>query len=488
MSINATAIKLYFGMKTKRKKIIFIFQLADGFLKAIKCLLFNDLEIEFAGLETEPFDSDASDKELSMKATAILKKLKYRNERLVISLPRNLSACRYLKIPSHIPGEIEKIINLQAGRYLPYPASDLVTGYEIIQIDKEGYAHINLVIAHRDAIKKVLDLLSGLKSSKISICLSSYGVVNLYNHLIPKGDLNPVMVIDVDAYQAELVVISGGKLLFSRSFKLAHNSPNLRNLFLDEVNKSRNLYQREVMQEPAKKIYLIGSGENIHEYAAILKQQTSLTPEVLFYDKRISYSTDVSGKILETQSSLTSLIGLALEEMRPELNLLPSELKDKIKAATRKKEHLRLAVLIIAAILIGSLGVAKNFANKAEYLARLKTELNKVVKEAEPLERIDRRFKFMEGRLQRGASVLDVLYELNKVTPEGVSLDTFSYQDDNLIVLRGHAPELNLVFTFTAGLEEAAGFKDFSPKVRFATQKRTQAGEIIDFEIACFKK
>lgn len=475
-------------MKTKRKKIIFIFQLADGFLKAIKCLLSNELELEVAGLEAEPFDSGLSDKELSGKLTAILKKLKYRNETLVISLPRNLAACRYLRIPSHIPEEIEKIINLQAGRYLPYPANDLVTGYEIIQIDKEGYAHINLVIAHRDAIKKALDLFSGFKGSKISIILSSYGVVNLYNHLIPKGDLDPVMVIDVDAHQAELVVISKGKLLFSRSFKLTHNSANLKNLFLDEINKSQNLYLREVMQEPIKKIYLIGSGENIHEYAAILKQQTNLSPEVLFYDKRISHSPSVSGKILEIQSSLTSLIGLALEQMRPELNLLPLELKDKIKAVARKNEHLRLAILIIAAILIGSLGVAKNFANKAEYLARLKIELNKVVKEAEPLERIDRRFKFMEGRLQRGASVLDVLYALNKITPERVSLDAFSYQDDNLIVLRGHAPELNLVFTFTAGIEEAAGFKDFSPKVRFATQKRTPAGEIIDFEIVCSKK
>ena len=471
-------------MKTKNKKAIFVFQLADGFLKAIKCLSSDSAKTELVGLEVEPFDTGISQKELSARAVNILKKLEYKNEPLIICLPRNLATCRYLKIPSSQPEEIEKIVNLQAGHYLPYPSSELVTGYEIIQIDPQGYAHINLVIAHRDVVKRVLDLFAGIQPGPISIVLSSYGLSGFYNYFVPDEKASPAMIINIEFTQAELVIIMDKKLIFSRVFKLIGDPQNRQNLLMEEINKSLHAYYKEVTSQPARLAFLIGS-EN---YAAILKQQTNLPVETLFYDKKINLSKDLVDKISEFPNSVASLVGLGLEKIPLELDLLPFEIKARARKEARKKETLRLAGLVTVIIFIWAIGLAKNFDNKTKYLEGLKTELSKVAKTAEPLERIDKKFKFMQGRLQKSLSVLDVLVELNRIVPAGVTLDNFSYEDAGSIILRGHAQGLNQAFTFVSEIEKAKSFRSFSPKIRYATQKKTQSGESVDFEIICSKK
>jgi Tfp pilus assembly PilM family ATPase len=471
-------------MKTKNKKTLFVFQLADGFLKVIKCLLTDSVKPELVSLEVEPFEAGISEKELSARAVSILKKLEYKFEPLIICLPRNLATCRYLKIPSSQPEEIEKIVNLQAGHYLPYPANELVTGYEIIQVDAQGYAYINLAIAHQDVVKRVLDLFAGIQAGPISIILSSYGLSGFYNYFAPDAKASPVMVIGIDFTQAELVIVAAKKIIFSRVFKLAGDPGSQEKLLVEEINKSLHAYYKEVTNQPAQKIFLIGP-EN---YAEILKQKINLPVEVLSYDQGINLSKDLADKLLEFRNSVASLIGLGLGKIPPELDLLPIELKVRARKAAQKKEFLRLAALVIVIILIWAIGTVKNFDNKTRYLERLKIELSKVAKNAEPLEKIDKKFKFMQSRLQKNLSVLDVLAELERIVPEGVTLDNFSYEDGSSIILRGHAQGFNQAFTFVTEIEKAKSFKNFSPKIRYATQKKTQSGESVDFEITCLKK
>ena len=72
--------------------------------------------------------------------------------------------------------------------------------------------------------------------------------------------------------------------------------------------------------------------------------------------------------------------------------------------------------------------------------------------------------------------------------PGGASLISLTYEQDKHVILHGQASELSRVFEFVARLEKSAVFKNFNVKVRYATKKRIQAGEIIDFEILCTKR
>ena len=94
----------------------------------------------------------------------------------------------------------------------------------------------------------------------------------------------------------------------------------------------------------------------------------------------------------------------------------------------------------------------------------------------------------MEARLQKKPSTLDIVSELLKIVPNEISLVSLSYAEDNQLILRGQSPNLNSIFTFVSELEKSKVFQGFSPKIRYATQKKTQAGEIVDFEISGAKK
>jgi Tfp pilus assembly protein PilN len=115
-------------------------------------------------------------------------------------------------------------------------------------------------------------------------------------------------------------------------------------------------------------------------------------------------------------------------------------------------------------------------------------ELAKIAKEAKPLEEIEKKFKALENKNQKKSSSLDFLHELYQVMPEQISLTNLNYEEDGKVILRGQAAELNSVFTFVSQLEKSQILKDFNIKMRYATQKRTQAGEVVSFEIICAKR
>jgi Tfp pilus assembly protein PilN len=179
---------------------------------------------------------------------------------------------------------------------------------------------------------------------------------------------------------------------------------------------------------------------------------------------------------------------LGLKETEESLNLLPPDIREKTKEIARHKEWLQVILFICGIILVLGLGVTKSLDNKALYLKQLKTELNKISKDARPLEEIEKRIKFVEGSLQKKPSSLEVLYELHRSIPSQISLTDFSYEEAGQIVLRGQTLELNSVFAFVSQLENSPALKEFNIKVRYATKKKTRTGEIIDFEIACLLK
>ena len=163
-------------MKNKDKKLNYIIQLCEGSLKVVKCSRSNS-RVEFLSLKIHPV---ASVNELP----AVLSAEGLSSNELLVSLPRNQATCRFLKVPANSPEEIESISGLQAGRYLPYPAQDLVTAYQVIRADKDRFSDIVLTIAHRNSISNYLNILSDkFKRAKLSIILSSYGICNLYYRL-----------------------------------------------------------------------------------------------------------------------------------------------------------------------------------------------------------------------------------------------------------------------------------------------------------------
>ncbi len=466
------------------KKEIFICQVGDHVLKVLvaseaKGFLTSHREILPLGVNQA---------ELQEKIKAAFSALGYKSNPLVICLGRVQATCRLIKIPSRDNLEIEKIAKLQASRFLPYPAEELISGFEVVSSDQQGYSLANQVIAHREVISRQISLFQPLNPQSISIFLSSLGVANLWKQVFPKDD-SSVMVVDMDYLQAEAVIIEKGKMLFSRGFKLENDAKKpLAEGLAAEINKTQNLFSKESSLPAPQKIFLLGADAGAMRIADSLRKDFNLMVEAASYFDKISFSQKLDKNILSGEVSFAGLIGLGMGQLSQNLNLLPDEFKRAGKMVLSRQQYLRKGLIILATLSMLLAGVIKDFDNRTAYLNKLNNELLKVSHEAKPLEELDRRIKLLSGRLSKSSDILSMIKELYQIMPPEVSLSTFSFEVANQVALRGVSGSLNPVFDFAAGLGKSPAFSSYNIKVRYASKKITQAGEVVEYEIICSKE
>jgi Tfp pilus assembly protein PilN len=130
-----------------------------------------------------------------------------------------------------------------------------------------------------------------------------------------------------------------------------------------------------------------------------------------------------------------------------------------------------------------SLGLIKTFHNKITYLNRLKSELNRILPEARQIDEMKKKSEVLRAQAFEAIKVIDILSELHQLIPENLILFILIYEEGNQVILRGQSQDLSSVFKSISTLEKSKFFK--SAKVRYATRRKTQTGEVIDFEIVC---
>lgn len=453
---------------TKKSALLVCQETTDGF----KLLRFAPGRKEITGIETGVAASEFG---------------RYQGARIVFCLPRQKVTFRLLKkVPAQSPKEIESIVSLQAPRCLPYPAEELISGYQVISLDKQGYSELNMAVAHKETIERCLEAAKTSAGNALFAAASPWGLLSYYRYLKPR-DHQVTILIDADASGAELVVVREDKLLYSRAFRVERSAAGWQQDFIDEINKSRAAYSKEAAGAEPVKIVLLGAEQARKDFAQALAKQAGLPVSELSYEG-FNFSAPQAEKIRSAEVSFAALIGLALKPGPESLSLLPPKIKEANRKLAGKKEWLRLGVSLCAIAVIIGLGMARTLENKAAYLSRLKAELAKIAEEARPLEEIEKRIKIAQGRLQGSVSGLEALRELYRVLPPQVLLASFAYEEASRVVIRGQSPELKPVFDLAQELEKSPAFSGYSVKVNYATKKATATGEAVDFQIDCLRE
>ena len=464
-------------MLRKRAATTFLCQITDTHLKIVKCLDAGGPRRQFAGAVIEPIPASDNAKTFA-SLSAALAALGYHKHPVIVSLPRNQATCRYVRLPSRVPREIENIAHLQAASYLPYPADELVTGFGVISTDKQGYTGINLVIAHRDAVNRLLDFFRRLQASSVSVVLSSYGLCNLYN-AGAKGSAGPVMVMDSDAEQVEIAVIGAGKMLFSRSFRLSRQQADRQIVLMNEVHKTQEAYAKELEDDSSLTIAIAGGQPAAKSLADMIRKQGTYAVETFTLDEG-SRSLAVPADI-----SVASLLGLGSAGIDEYLNLLPHEFKAERRRRAQRSYYVRIALLAAGIMLVMGAAVSRHLDNKSRYLYQLQSKLRQVAHEAKPLEDIEKRFKAIRAQSHQRFSALEAVRELYSIVPAQITLSSFTYEQDKQMIMRGQAPQMETVFLFVSQLEKSQVFKGLSVKINYASQKQVQGAQVVDFEIIC---
>ncbi len=462
------------------KNAIFICQITESSLRVAKVL-----QRKFLDLEIFNFVPGTDDKVIAEKASEIFKKLGFNNNPVIIAFPRSNLTARYIKIPSQSTEEIENIILLQAPRFLPYPSAELITGFECIQTDKEGFSHINLIIVHKDIIDRFTNLFRASRIKDFNFTVSSYGLSNLYG-FFRADEQEPVILIDIEHPYVEFVIAEKGKLIFSRAFKISEIDWQAN--LVTELDKTKDAYSKDLSYKEPVKIFILDHPRVSQKIEELVSSCINLPVTRLIYQDKIPAIPSFHEKVIREENSLAVLVGLGLKQIPGTLNLLPKEKKERLKKQARIKENTKLAVSILGLIIILTLGVRQNLNNKKSYLKKLKNELSKIEKDAAGLVELERRNQLLDLRQGKLSSSLELISQLHKTIPQEILLNNFSYEDEKQLILRGQASQSSLVFDFVNKLEKTEAFKIFNIKIRYVTQKKTQTGEVVDFEIVCSKE
>ena len=199
-----------------------------------------------------------------------LRDLRVTPKPLVVCLPRNLVTMRNLHLPSQDPAETAEMIDLNIVRLVPYRKEEVLSGHQVVGADEVGYSRVLLVIAHREIVKRQMNILASAGVSADQVYVSTHGAWSwvLARH---QQDLQPqalYLLLDVDTACTDFVIFSKERVLFSRSIavELAHLADDAgRTKLLSEIRQSLDLFQSEELPKKPEMLFLAGALEGRRE-------------------------------------------------------------------------------------------------------------------------------------------------------------------------------------------------------------------------------
>lgn len=432
--------------------------------------------------------SGLSDEAVSALISDLLNEARIRKRGpLTICIPRHLVTVRTLRLPSVDDMELKDMVALQAGKQLPYPVSELIWDFKVIEKRPDGYCDVFLVIVHRNAIDRFVNILNNSKLEADGIVLNSealsgwyLAVSGFYAKEEPVSEIKAV--IDIDTSYVDIVILRGNSLEFSRSFPFKDNpdeiTEEIRKTFYSyEKENSRQISsvvmtgieERAVLLKPLlETIYGAGKIEIIHPLKVIS----------LDYRKGLSEYFDLTKDI-----SFACVLGIAYNPYGIKMDFLPPELKLK-RAGKEKRRALFKTSVLLAAITLLLFGVLiKRFIDVKRQLNLINLKVQETEPKVKRLKEISQNVDIIKRHLDIKGSSVDVIREIYKVVPQGISISVLDFELEKSLTLRGISNDLSSVFKFASDLEKSPYFEKC--QIKYAQKRMVKAKEFVDFELEC---
>lgn len=436
---------------------------------------------EIANLTVKPVASISTDG-LAGEFAAVIKELKFIPFPLVVSFPRNLVTMRNLHLPSTDIKEIEGMIDLHMARQVPYPKDEIVGGYQILGIDDLGYTKVMLAIAHREALRRIFEVLNSVHIFPERVELSSEGVLNYFlsGHK-PKLEAGQLyLLLDIDANFTDFMVIDKENLLFSRNIGCGAEQISVeeirRNKFIPEIKQSLVIFQSEEMNKKPAKIFISGITANITELAALIEAEFNIKTEAAMPPENIAAG-------MPRNVSVSALLGLGFEISRKRISFVLPEIQVRRSLQERSRQIILLGSLLMLIFIFTGLIFSGKVYNRTAYKNLLAARYEEVGADVERLEGMAQKIRAVKERLEARSYTVNCLYQITKLVPQEIVMKTVTFEADDKVTLRGQAQVMSDVYKFNSALEKSGYFKDI--QIKFQTRKRLAERDASEFEIVC---
>ncbi len=387
----------------------------------------------------------------------LLKANKIQPEHLILGFPRNLANIRYFSFPTLNDNEIRSMMGYDLASRFAYKEDELVFDQAVIAKSADGFSRIILAAVPRQEILPKFALLKHAGLIPDEVFLST---VSLFNQLKDqKKEIDKCLVAYFDDGFAELLYLNQGLLEFSRAINFKEDA--LENLSR-EIQNSIAVLNTEAKE--ISKVVLAGKFTGLKEFKELLNK---------------SYAGAI-----EFDDSLDNLKGFIREPGPLKLNLLPEEYKIRKVKQRRTRSLVYLGILALLNIsLIANIAFFKIKA-KDGYLYALKSEIKKIEKRADSLQKDMEKARTLRGYISSGKNKLGLLSEIYRAAPAGIflgSLDISGNKGQGAIVLIGQAADSESVLKFANNLKSSAFIE--KSDVTYINKRRQPGPSGVDFEI-----
>lgn len=444
-------------------------------------------------LITRPI-SDLSDDEISKMLADVITTNHIRLDRLIVIISRDRAMVRYLRLPATKAEEIDSMISFEAARQIPYSQEEVISDYEIIDTDSEGYSAIMLAIVHKNELARINNILGSTGKRPDQIRLSSEAILS-WLKAVPKEGMGQkaICLLDIDTDSAEITIISDGRLEFSRvaSIGAANISQSeseadfWKGRLIDETKRSIGMYIKEKGKDAStiSEFLVTGANSVIEDLSNLIQERMDAPCRPL----NILSTLPLTKKALPDEGvspdiSVCAVCGsLFLSEG---INLIPAELRRKEEVKVKTKKLVAMSMLAVVGVVLLSAAALVRLYQKERLLTRLENMLKQIEPQTKATEDKLRKLRVIEQQLSEEATSLDVIYHLYRLIPANISLIDFDYEDkDRVVRFRGTATKMSDVFNLATILEESDRFSNV--QTRSASKRRTREAEVVDFQIWC---
>lgn len=417
---------------------------------------------------------------------------------VVVCIPRRLLTMRYVSFPSTNPAEIEQMAKFETPELMPYSQRDIVHDYVRLGVTEAGYSELLLVGISRQKLEDFLKPLTEWGIEPDRVVPSSFALQAALSVARPE-DRGAIVLTEVEETGVETIAMQNGRMVFSREARVSKGMERAEELRLSQMLcESVHMALDPLHGVTAPEAWVDADPATAEPLLGALRRESGVPPELMNRQRlvervRISaMPTPPTEGSAENQPPVAAhraslhLLGLALmaledEEKHPQINLLPEETREKQKASARKRQTVRLAILgaLCIALLLAASHAA--LARKERRIAALEAEISRISPEARQVEKKRMEIKLIKDQLGGSFLPFDLVMELYKLTPDGVTLSQVSIDATKGITIQGQARALSQAFDYLAVLEHSKAFSQ--AQARYAEKRPVGDKEIVDFEM-----
>ena len=398
------------------------------------------------------------------------------HKKAFLIIPRHLVMVKTLRLPSVNEDEISRMTALESAKEMPYADGGVITGHRIIERRPDGYSGVLTVMAQAEPIRRYIDIMNKAGISVEKIALSTEALFVWYLHLkgaSPAANEEPVMLIGIGGEYADIAIIEGKKLLFTRAFSYVKASGpadrrpggasgDLKTKIADNVKLALMLNQKERAVSPDR-IVITGPEDLAREAAVNLKSLTDLRYEIV-------------------PQAAPAPAGLSLAGEAVKINLLPGDVIAANETRAIKRYAARSAILALSAALVLFLASAKISYDKSGYLRSLDARIAAIAPDVRAAKAVLDNIKIMKQ--DSGIPfVTEMLDEIYAITPPEIKFSVLDCQPNGSFTFRASAGSLDDTVKFMRVLEASKYFRN--AKLQYTSRRQEGAGQVVDFEITC---